>query len=299
MNMHLQALNFEKNKILAPYTTFKIGGPADFFVEASSPEELSLAVCEARRLRFPYLILGRGANILIPDAGFRGLVIHNVSKKIEFLNDNLIQTESGVLISSLIANCLQKNLSGFEYFAGIPSTVGGALWNNLHFLSPDRTKTIFISEIIESAIILDENNEARKVSREYFEFDYDKSILQVKPVVILSVTFRLYLKPRLMIQKIIDENLIWRKEKQPTLDEYPSAGSIFKKIDKIGAGRLIEQAGLKGRTIGQAMISTKHANFIVNLGQAKAQDVLELIQLIQQTVDKKFGYHLEPEIKII
>jgi len=291
--------NLEIHKILAPFTTYKIGGQADLFVEATTVDGVINAVLEARRNRIPVFILGCGSNILITDKGFRGLVVHNLANQIKFIGDDTIVAESGVIIADLIEQCLLRGLSGLEHFAGIPGTVGGAMWQNLHFLSPDRQRTILIGSVVRAGRILTEEGDIRTVSVDYFEFGYDLSILQKRSDIVLDVTFQLCQKPREEIQSVIRSNLAWRNNKQPPLDKYPSCGSVFKKIKDIGAGRLIDQAGLKGMRIGGAEVSEKHANFIVNTGNARADDVIQLIKHIQKEVKQKLGYHLETEIKII
>ena len=284
--------------ILAPYTTYKIGGKADYFLVASRKEELISAIIEARGQRMPYFILGAGANILISDKGYRGLVIRNETKDLKF-DKNILTVESGAMISDLIDLTSDKGLSGLEHFAGIPSTVGGAMWQNLHFLSPDRTRTLFISDIVGSAEVLDENSKISNVDKDFFKFGYDYSILHDRKLVVMEVSFQLDYKDSAEIKHQIEENLKWRNKKQPQLHQFPSCGSVFKKIDGIGAGRLIERAGLKGYNIGGAQISEKHANYIVNTGTATAENVVALIKVVQNKVKADTGYNLEPEISFI
>lgn len=290
--------NMQQNVVLAPFTTYQIGGPAEWYVEARSSKELVAAVIAARQAKMPYFVLGTGANILIKDGGIKGLVIHNRASHFEF-DDTKLTVESGAVIADLIEVCKDQELSGLEHFVGIPSTVGGAVWQNLHFLAPDRERTLYIGEIIESATILNEDNEVQDVPVDYFQFGYDDSVLHHKEVIVLSVTFQLTPKPKPEIQHQMDENMAWRIAKQPQLWDFPSCGSVFKKIEGVGAGRLIDQAGLKGKTIGAAQISEKHANYIVNLGGATAKDVLDLIALAQKEVKEKTGYSIEPEIRIV
>ena len=297
--MSLSILNLEINKILAPFTTYKIGGQADLFVEVHTADDMVNAVLEARRNRIPVFLLGCGSNILIADKGFRGLVVHNLTNRVQFIGNDKVVADSGVIIADLIEQCLQRGLSGLEHFAGIPGTVGGALWQNLHFLSPDRQHTMLIGKVVREGRILSTEGDIRTVDVDYFEFGYDTSILQKRSDVVLDVTFQLNQKPKEGIQAVISSNLAWRNDKQPPLAEYPSCGSVFKKIKDIGAGRLIDQAGLKGMRIGGAEVSKKHANFIVNTGNATADDVIQLIQYIQNEVKQKLGYNLETEIKII
>jgi len=291
--------NLQKNIPLASYTTYKIGGPANLFVEVKTRDELVNAVKDARANDLPYFILGTGANILVTDKGFRGLVILNRTDNIEFLAGEKVKADSGTVVADLIETSKEKELSGFEHFAGIPSSIGGAIWQNLHFLAPDRANTFFIEAILLEANILDEQNNIQKVDKSFFEFGYDDSILHRKEIIVLDATFQLTPKPRAEIQKQIDANLLWRTTKQPQLWEYPSCGSVFKKIEGAGAGRLIQEAGLKGAQIGQVKISEKHANYIINLGGATAADVLNIIELVKLTVKEKLGYDMQAEISII
>ncbi len=269
------------------------------FVEVHTIDELTHAVFEARREKIPFFLLGCGANILVTDKGFRGLIIRNLANKVTILDDNKILAESGAIITDLIEQSKNLGLSGFEHFADIPSTVGGAMWQNLHFLSPDRKRTVFIEEIVQTSRILTEEGQFLAVGVDYFQYGYDTSILQVRKDIVLEVTFQLRPKPKEEIFGVIDANIAWRRAKQPLLAEFPSCGSVFKKIEGIGAGRLIDQAGLKGKRIGGAEVSPKHANFIVNMGNAKAADVLELIKYVQEEVKRKSGHALETEITVI
>ena len=290
--------NLKQNIQLAPYTTYKIGGTADYFLKVHSKDELIEAVRAARNTYIPFFILGTGANILIGDNGFRGLVIVNKADNFSF-EGNLLRAESCATIASLIEASAGRGLSGLEHYAGIPSSVGGALWQNLHFLSPDRTRTIFIEEIFNGATLLDEKEKVFNADRDFFEFGYDTNILHRRSLVVLEAVFALTPKSKDDIYKQIEANLLWRNEKQPQLAEYPSCGSVFKKIKDIGAGRLIERAGLKGYQIGGAQISEKHANYIVNCKLAKASDVRALITHIQKIVHEHSGYMLEPEISFV
>ncbi len=290
------------NVLLAPYTTFRIGGPADLFYEARTPVELCRAVRSARELKIPYFVLGAGANILVGDRGFRGLVIRNVAGGIEFLDDTRVRAGSGVLVyHDLIQACVDHGLGGLHHFVGIPSTVGGAIWQNLHFLSPapERERTIFIEEMVESCELLTEGGEVRTVGVGYLDFGYDYSILHDRDDIVLSVTFRLEPTPGEQMLDVIRENLRWRDDRHPDLWLYPSAGSIFKKVEGVGAGRLIDQCGLKGYVHGRAQFFHRHANIIVNLGGASARDVLTLIDLARTTVQRETDYVLEPEIGLI
>lgn len=290
-------------EVLAPYTTFQIGGPADLFFEAHSADELAEAVLAARELGVPYFLLGLGANILIGDLGFRGLVIRNKAQRVEIDREaGLVRAESGTVVyPDLIEQAVSAGLSGLEHYVGIPSTVGGALWQNLHFLSPppERERTMFIEEVVESAEILTPEGERRTVDRAYFDFGYDYSILHVRPDVVLSATFRLHPAEEAGMREIMAANLEWRRERHPPLDTEPSAGSIFKKVEGVGAGRLIDWSGLKGARIGGAMVTHRHANIMINTGGATAADVRRLIGHVQRVVEREQGYRLSPEIGFV
>lgn len=293
----------EENRTLAKFTTFQIGGPADFFYEAHSADELVRAVSAARTLELPWFLLGLGANILIGDRGFRGLVIRNRAQGAAVdAQRRQIRAESGALVyPDLISLALGCGLSGLEHYAGIPSTVGGALWQNLHFLAPApaRERTMFIAEVLVESDILTVEGERRTVDVSYFKFGYDTSILHSRRDVVLSATFQLVPMDGTELRRIVEENLAWRGARHPPFASQPNAGSVFKKIEGIGAGRLIDQCGLKGFTIGGARVSELHANFLVGSAGTRAADVRSLIEAVQDRVERQTGYRLEPEISFI
>jgi UDP-N-acetylmuramate dehydrogenase len=286
---------------LAPHTTFKIGGPADVLYDAASCDELATAVTTARQLGIPCFVLGLGANILVGDLGYRGLVIRNVATHVKFHDGGVVRAESGTVIGELIPQVVDRGLSGLEHYIGIPSTVGGAVWQNLHFLSPapERTRTMFISEVVRDVELLDATGNRRLLDRDGMHFGYDTSILHGSGHVALAVTFALEPGDTAVMHRVMQENLSWRGSRHPWLEYHPSAGSIFKKIEGVGAGRLIDQCGLKGFRMGGAQISHIHANIMVNLGGATAADVHALIAHAQHAVEEKFGQHLEPEIGFV
>ena len=298
----LAPLELERNVPLAPLTTFRIGGPADLMVRADTSADLARAVSGARALEIPWFVLGKGANILVADAGFRGLVIRSEVAGIEFPDDVRVRAGAGVeVFPNLIQATVTRGLGGLHHFVGIPSSVGGALWQNLHFLSPAprRERTVFIEEVLESAEILTEEGELRQADTSYFDFGYDRSILQERRDIVLSATFRLNPTPVEELRQVIRENLAWRDERHPDLWLYPCAGSVFRKIDGIGAGRLIDACGLRGRVHGSAEIFHRHANIIVNLGGATAEEVCYLVDLARETVLRETGHELVPEISFI
>jgi UDP-N-acetylmuramate dehydrogenase len=290
-------------EILAPYTTFRIGGPADLFYQARTADELAAAILAAREHGVPLFLLGLGANILIGDRGFRGLVIRNLARELRFSpRERTVRAESGAVVwPDLIEAAIAHGLSGLEHYVGIPSTVGGALWQNLHFLSPApaRERTMFIAEVTRGAEILTVEGERREVDASYFEFGYDISVLHRRPDVVLAATFQLEPEDPERMRRTVEENLQWRRERHPPLDTEPSAGSIFKKIEGIGAGRLIDECGLKGFQIGGAMVTPRHANIFINAGGATAAHVRALIAHCQEVVEQRTGYRLEPEIAFV
>jgi UDP-N-acetylmuramate dehydrogenase len=292
----------EHNVRLAPFTTFKIGGPADHFFRARTPQELATAISSARELEIPFFLLGLGANILIGDKGYRGLVIRNEVQGIDRVDDVRVKAGAGVeVFHDLIEATVSQGLGGLHHYVGIPSTVGGAIWQNLHFLSPppERERTCFIEEVLESCEILSEEGEVKSVDHAYFKFGYDYSILHERQDIVLTATFKLEPQPEEELRYVMRENLKWRDDKHPDLWLYPCAGSIFQKIEGVGAGRLIDQCGLKGWVHGGAGIFHKHANIIVNMGGATAAEVRHIIEHAQETVRTQLGYELKTEIGLI
>jgi UDP-N-acetylmuramate dehydrogenase len=288
---------------LAPFTTFRIGGPADLYYAATDGEDLCRAVSVARERAVPWFLLGTGANILIGDRGVRGLVIHNHACRIAVDADrHRVTAESGALMwPDVLRAAVDAGLSGLEHFPGIPSSVGGALWQNLHFLSPppERERTVFIEEVLHSADVLTAEGERRTVGVDYFEFGYDDSILHHRRDVVLAATFQLRPGDRRRMEEILEANLDWRVRRHPPLDTEPSAGSIFQKIEGLGAGRLIEECGLKGCTVGGAMVTHRHANIFVNRGHATADDVRRLIDHVRAVVARETGHELQVEISFV
>lgn len=256
--------NFKKNIPLAPYTTFKIGGKVKYFYEAKSSDDLIKAVRAAQKARMPFFILGGGSNILVSDKGFDGLVIKIQNTKYE-IQDTRIVADAGVLLGRLVNDSVKAGLTGLEWAAGIPGTVGGATRGNAGAFGTSM-----------AGIVKDIRN-------------YEN--------IILSVEMELKKGDRKKSQKMIKEYLEYRNKHQPL--EYPSAGCIFENPEGDFAGRLIEQCDLKGIKIDNAMISKKHGNFIVNTGNAKAGDVIELIKLCKEKVREKLGIELKEEIEYL
>ncbi len=290
-------LALEHNVPLAPFTTFGIGGPADLLTRPQSADQLAAAVQYAEQHNLDWFVLGTGANILVGDQGFRGLVIKNEARHFDF-HDNRLTAESGVTIAELIDASAERGLSGLEHYQDIPSSLGGALWQNLHFLSYPHQRTHFISEIVVGADVLSAG-QRRQVDAAYFEFGYDTSILHRTRDVVLTATLQLAVAPLPQIATVRKHNAAWRQAKHPPGAVKVSAGSVFKKIDGVGAGRLIDAANLKGYRVGGAEVSRHHANYVLNVDQATARDVRAVIAHIQKTVAADSGYRLEPEISFI
>ena len=302
LDERLGPARMEVDAPLAPLTTFRVGGPADRLFHARTPDDLTDSILAARDLGIPHFLLGKGANVLVGDRGFRGLVIRCDVGGTDIFDDGRVRAGAGVeTYPDLIEATVSRGLGGLHHFVGIPSTVGGAMWQNLHFLSPapERERTVFIEEVVESAEILSEEGERRTVDRNYFRFGYDYSVLHERDDVVLTVDFQLIPTPIEELRQVMEENLVWRRDRHPDLTVFPSAGSIFQKIEGIGAGRLIDECGLKGHTEGGAQIFTKHANIIVNLGDATASDIRTLIDIAQRRVADELGYELVPEITFV
>jgi len=287
---------------LAPLTTFRIGGAADLYYRARTSEELSRAVCVAREMGVPSFLLGRGSNILVGDGGFRGVVIRSDIATLEFRPGGRVVAGAGLdVFPNLINATVARGLGGLHHCVGIPSTVGGAVNGNLHFLAapPARDRTVFWAEVMEGATVLTPGGEVRYEGSQYFRFGYNSSVLQKTGDVVLDVSLKLVPTPRPELRRVIRENLAWRNERFPALWLYPNAGSIFQLIDGINAGLLIDECGLRGHVHGAAQISHRHANMIVNLGGATSAEVMTLIEMSREAVAREMGYELETEIEFV
>lgn len=283
----------KQNVVLAPYTTFGIGGRADLYYTARKPEELIDAVRTAQRLRVKFFILGGGSKILVGDSGFRGLVIKNQCRNI-ITNQNTLTCQSGARLSEVINQACSHSLSGLEFAAGIPGTVGGAIRGNAGALGKS------VGEVLSKAVILTEKGEIKEVEKEHFQFSYRGSRLQHQADVLLSATFELKKGDKKEIKKKIEEILKNREERLPLHEK--SAGCFFKNIlqgEKISAGFLLDQIGAKGIEVGGAKVSAKHANILINAGKAKATEVRRLAEKLKEKVRKKFDINLEEEVVYI
>jgi len=287
-------MNIKENISLAKYTTFKIGGPAKYFCIARNKEDLIKAVKKAKELNLPFFILGGGSNVLFSDEGYKGLVINFQFSIFNFQKNGTIYAGAGAKLEDIVKLATRKSLTGLEWAAGIPGTVGGAVYGNAQAFD---TK---MSDIIKSVEIFDTKTlKIKNLLKKQCQFLAKKSIFKKnKNLIILSAILKLKNGKKKEIQKRIKEHLDYRKKNHPW--RFPSAGSVF--VNKTGgppSAHLIEKCGLKGTKVGGAKVSEKHAGFIVNTGEAKAEDVLKLIKIIKQKVKRKFGVVLEEEIQII
>jgi len=287
-------LEVKVSEPLAKYTTFKIGGPADFFVEVEREEELLKLLKLLKKLKFPYFILGGGSNLLVADEGFRGVVIKVQSSKLKVKSANRrtkfkIICGAGVSLGKLVELAVENSLAGLEFTAGIPGTVGGAVRGNAGAWKEA------IGDKIKRVKVLTPEGETKWIKNSDCQFSYRQSRFKKTKEIIWEVELELEKGNEKEIQEKIKENLV-KRARQP---KEPSAGCIFVNPKPFAAGELIEKCGLKGKRIGDAQISPKHANFIVNLGKARAADVIKLIKLIKEKVKEKFGIDLKEEIFLL
>ena len=270
---------------------FKVGGPVDILLTPNTVQQLKDAITICKENKIPFYVIGNGSNLLVRDGGIRGVVIKLCElNKIERA-DNKNTAECGALLKDVSTEAINGSLSGFQFACGIPGSVGGAVFMNAGAYDGE------ISFVIESAEVLDDNQEIRVLSKEELNLGYRQSIVMQKGYIVISATFKLTPGDKEKIQARVDELTKRREDRQPL--EHPSAGSTFKRPEGYFAGKLIEDAGLKGFTIGGASVSTKHAGFVVNNGNGTAKDVLDLIYYVKDEVKKQFGVDLYPEVRVL
>ena len=296
------------NEPLFKHTTFRIGGPADIWIEPNDLNDLTKITKIAKEKHLRIFIIGNGSNLLVKDGGYRGIVVKLNApffKKIEFDKEK-ITIGSGLSLNRLVTITKNKDLSGCEFLSGIPGTVGGALVTNagVGWTSNLRDKRASIADLIEEVDVLTLNGRIKTLKKKNLKFDYRSSDLS--KYIVISAKLKLKLKKRSQINKTIEEFIKYRNSTQKI--KRANAGCIFKNpvlnknyLDKnrSTAAKLIDLCDLKGKRVGDVSVSRKHANFIVNQGKAKALDVLRAIKIIQKRVKEKFNIYLEPEIKII
>lgn len=304
----------KENEPLARFTTFKIGGPADLFYEAKTKDEMITAIVAARRAGVPFFVLGGGTNILIGDGGIRGLVIKNSTSEVSVRGAKgsithgksservYVEADSGVPMNKFVRFTVEEGLKGLEMQLGLPGSVGGAIYMNSKWTKP----VGYVGDVVYQARIFGPDNTDTYVPSSYFHFGYDTSIIQKTRDIVLSVVFALEKAPKDELWKIANDSVQYRRETQP--QGVFSPGCTFRNITKAqalrngtpnhttSAGFLIDHAGLKGVSVGEAFISPQHANFIINKGHATAADVVELIEIARSQVKHTFGVTLEEEI---
>ncbi len=302
----------KRNIPLKNHTAFRIGGPARYFFEAKSKDDLLLALKMAKRFNLPFFnsrvkrgsqssrrakrggvfILGGGSNLLVSDKGYKGLVIKMMNDDYRILKNEII-AGAGILLGRLVIVATEHGLSGLEWSFGIPGTVGGAIFGNAGAFGKSMKNVIRKVEVFNA-----KNLKFETYNLKDCRFDYRESVFKKKKnLIIVSVFLKLKKGKKSEIKKRMEKNIDYKKSNQPL--NYPSAGSVFKNPDKKSAAKLIEDCGLKGKKIGKAKISWKHANFIVNLGGARAENVKNLINFTKKAVKKRFGVSLKEEIQYL
>jgi UDP-N-acetylmuramate dehydrogenase len=287
-----------QNAPLAGFTTFKVGGPADWLVKAAGAADLQRALAIGRRSGVPVTMLGGGSNVLVADGGVRGIVVRLHGGQVRQTDANRIRADAGVTINGLVRWTINHGVAGIEAWAGTPGTVGGAVHGNAHFQRRN------IGDLIDRVAVAGQNGEVTEVPAEQMEFGYDTSRLQRTGEKALWVDFRVGRGDPAELRAIARASLAFRKQTQPL--DTPSAGCIFQNPDPavdrvpagipVSAGALVDRAGLKGAREGGAHVSTTHANFIVNDGGASARDIRRLIARCKETVRDRFGVELREEI---
>jgi UDP-N-acetylmuramate dehydrogenase len=288
----------EEKVLLSPYTSFGIGGPARYFYKAGTTSELVRAIRAARNNGLRFFVLGGGSNILFDDAGFRGLVIKDNTDKFR-INGGIVSALSGTIIDTLVDATVDRGLGGMEYAAGIKGTIGGAVHGNAGAFGHA------INEILESAVMLMNDDRIEVVDNEYFRFTYRSSRIVLSGDTVLSVRLRLRNgEDKRQLTEIVKDRRRFRQERHPV--DMGCAGSVFKNLRTLDkpeevapAGMLLEEAGVRGLSVGGAEIFEKHCNIIVNRGKATSEDVKNLVEIMRKAVFDKFGIDLEREILYI
>jgi len=296
------------NEPLRQHTTFRIGGPADWFVSARTPDQMAAALRVAHETGVPVFLLGGGSNLLVSDEGFRGIVIHNAIETLEF-DGAAVHVGCGHDFLALIRACRERSLAGLEFAAGIPGSVGGALYGNAGCYGKD-----IGSYTIEVSVATMDGARVETKPAAWCEFGYRDSRLKRDPRVLLTALLRLEHGDGDTIQKEIDEKLEIRRVKHPQWRVEPTAGSYFKNLPpdwrmpgaklspgthRVAAGQLLDECDCRGLRVGDAMVFPKHANIIVNAGRATAREVLELAEIMKRRVRAKFGVTLEEEVMFL
>ena len=281
-------IEIKVNECMKNHTSFKIGGDADFFVSVKDLTELKKVILKARELQLPYFILGKGSNLLVSDKGIEGVVISLSNLNgIEVKGDEIIAF-AGANLAAVCLSALENELSGMEFAYGIPGSIGGALYMNAGAYGGE------MSQIVSEALCIDKDGNEQIISLKDMSLGYRTSVFKTNEKIIISVKLKLKKSDKKSIKEKMDDFLLRRKTKQPL--EYPSAGSTFKRPEGHFAGALIEKNGLKGYSVGGAMVSEKHAGFVINYNNATCDDVKQLIKEIKNKVLDNDNIELEPEV---
>lgn len=285
-----------KDEPMSAHTTFRIGGPADYFVVPEDAASLGRGVALCRAEGVDYFITGNGSNLLVGDGGYRGVVFHICHTMDDVAYEEkgtelLVEAGAGVMLSSLARQVSSKGYTGFEYATGIPGTLGGGVTMNAGAYGGE------ISDNLLWAELMDETGAVLRLERDRLKLSYRHSVMMEQYLVVLRAGFSFTKGDAMAITQKVAELSRSRKEKQPL--EYPSAGSTFKRPEGYFAGKLIQDCGLKGFRVGDAMVSEKHSGFVINVGHATAADVMTLIRHVQQEVDRQFCVRIEPEVRMI
>lgn len=292
-NELLKIMSEEQVKTEEPmknHTTFRVGGPAEFFVMPRTAEEVKKVIDLCRRESFPYYIIGNGSNLLVSDQGYRGVVLQ-IYKEMSYIEveENVVVAQAGALLSAIANKALENGLTGFEFAAGIPGTLGGACVMNAGAYGGE------MKDVLEEVTVLTEEGEVLTIPKENLELGYRTSIIARKGYTVLEARIQLRGGEKEAIKSLMEELKDKRVSKQPL--EYPSAGSTFKRPEGYFAGKLIQDAGLRGFSVGGAQVSEKHCGFVINRENATAADVAELMRQVSARVEEEFGVKLEPEVK--
>lgn len=276
------------------HTNFKIGGNADFYIIAKQVSQIQAVLKISKEYNIPITILGNGSNVLVSDKGIRGIVLRIAIEKFEIEklpNEAIITIGAGVLLAKVAIQLAKESITGFEFASGIPGTIGGATRMNAGAYGGE------IKDCIKSVTCLTKDGELKELSKEECKFSYRHSIFCEELLIVVQAKLQLPFGSKEEIQSKMNEYAQSRKEKQPI--QFPSAGSVFKRGQDFIAAKLIDECGLKGYTVGGAQISTLHAGFIINIGNATAQDVINIIEHEKQVVLEKTGYNIELEVELI
>lgn len=285
----------EKDSILTDepmsrHTTFRVGGPADFFVTPKTKEDVRDVIRVCKEVGMPYYIIGNGSNLLVSDAGYRGVIVQIYKEMNEVkVEGDLVKAQAGALLSGIAAKALGAELSGFEFASGIPGTIGGACVMNAGAYGGE------MKDVLESVTVLTGEGKIIELGRNELELGYRTSVIAKKGYIVLGAVLKLERGDGEKIKTYMDELKEKRVTKQPL--EYPSAGSTFKRPEGYFAGKLIEDAGLRGFQVGGAQVSEKHCGFVINRDHATAADIMELMRQVQIRVKENSGVDLEPEVK--